>query len=478
MLTREAAIAALDREIVRLSFVEFLAFVQIRSDDPLNPTVAMWQPWDYLTKRASAWETGQSEVILKARQLGYTWLVSAYLVWRARNGWACAVISKGQLEARAVLARCRFIEARLPAHLRAGNVDRIFKADSCEYPSGGSILAFPSTEDAGVSFTLQLVAMDEFAFHPYGSANRGAITPALSAGGQMLILSTADPALGPSGDFHDLYWASKEDRTPYQAHFEPWHARPGRDAAWLARERAAFTGMAEEFDAFYPETDAAAFVARSGLVYPQFDVSRHVQEARIPWEDCTRKVAGVDWGGGDPSAVTIMGLEPARKHLHQYGEWAQTGPVSVPDIAEQIRRWPGVREVRCGADEPVAIVTLQNILGPNYDVQAADVRRAEGLGLIGMLLEDSDLIEVSRPRLTIDPSCKQSIAEFPGYRWATRVDPSDKTRYATRTPVDHHADLMDARRYAAMELLALLTMNYTTLPTKTLGGKPMARSAV
>ena len=79
-------------------------------------------------------------------------------------------------------------------------------------------------------------------------------------------------------------------------------------------------------------------------------------------------------------------------------------------------------------------------------------------------------------RLTIDPSCVDSLAEFPGYRWATKVDPNDKTRFATTTPVDHHADAMDARRYAVLEITAMLHED-TGPRVQTFTGRPPARKA-
>src|SRR5690606_215574 len=123
-----------------------------------------------------------------------------------------------------------------------------------------------------------------------------------------LILSTADPALGPAGFFHDMYWASKRGETGYTAIFEA-RRRPDRDADWYARERAAYAGQTERFQAFYPETDAEAFVGRSGLVYPMFSEARHVKAVHPwDWKASKRKVAGVDWGGGDPTAVTMLGM--------------------------------------------------------------------------------------------------------------------------------------------------------------------------
>ena len=434
------------RYLAHSYFLDFLRHVKVRSDDPLTPTIASWEPWPHLVQRAEAWQAGRSEVVLKARQLGYTWLEAAYLAWRARQGWACACISKGQLEARAVLERVRFVEEHLPDWLWERVV---FRADDASYPGGGSVRAFPSTVDAGVSFTFQCVAFDEAAFHPYGGANYAAIRPTVSAGGQMHILSTADPELGQSGFFHKTYWAAKRGESGYDAVFVPWHARPGRDAAWLARERAAFVGLPSAFDAYYPESDAEAFVGRSGLVYPQFSVETHVPKQHPwQWEASHRKVAAVDFGGGDPTAVVMLGMS-GRQHVHQFGEFYKRGPVGVDALAGYIGRWKGPGLVVCDPSEPVAIETLaQALRGTGWRAEAAENKRAEGLGFVGWLLDSK--------RLTIAAECVESVHEFAGYRWAQRVDPTSKDRYATSTPVDHHGDAMDARRYAVLELLGFL----------------------
>ncbi|MCR4373435.1 MAG: hypothetical protein NUW22_01140, partial [Acidobacteria bacterium] len=220
---RAAIRVAAERELVRREFVDFLGFMFIRSDDPLNPVVSKWLPWPYLIAQALFWALGVSEVILKDRQLGYSWLAAAFAVFRARNGAAVAVISKGQLEAREFLAKCAFVERHLPAHLRTAR-ERDIQTDKITFTdAGGVIMAFPSTPDAGVSFTFQLVIMDEAHFHPYAGPNYAALRPTVSAGGQIIILSTADPELGSFGWFPEMYWASKRGETGYASRFVPWH---------------------------------------------------------------------------------------------------------------------------------------------------------------------------------------------------------------------------------------------------------------
>jgi hypothetical protein len=385
-----------------------------------------------------------------------------YALYRAMySGWRVALFSVGQREARELLTRCRRAWFSLPPSKR-GIVN--WRTDDAEFDSGGRIMALPSSEDAGVSYTFQLAVMDELAFHPWGESNYAALRPTLSAGGQFIALSTANPRLGPSGLFHDLYMASAEGETPYTAVFIPWSARPGRDEAWLGVERAAYTGMPEEFDAFYPDSEEDAFVARQGLVFPQFDRHRHVGEQRVPIEDCVRVVAGIDFGGGDPTAIVVLGMD-SHHHVHQYAEFYKPGTVGVDQLINFLSQYP-IGTVVCDPTEPVAISTLQ---AQGIPAHGADNRRGEGLGMVAFLLEND--------KLTISPECKNSISEFPGYRWSDRTDPNDRTRYSTKTPVNHHADAMDARRYAIMELSWALR-GVTKLPSRTLSGKPLRRHAV
>lgn len=455
-------------EAATKSFTYFLSHCKVRSDDPMHPSPTPWLAWPYLTQRAEAWASMQSEVILKARQLGYTWLLAAYMDWRARNGWACGIVSKGEPEAYAVIDRARFIESQLPAWLQAGAK---FNAGTADYPGGGSLRAFATTPSSGVSWTFQCVAFDEFAFHKWGADNYAAIEPTTSAGGQMLIMSTADPTLGPSGIFHDLYWASKAEATGYHAHFEPWFSRPTRDEEWRKRARARYTGLPEEFDAYYPDSDHAAFTAKSGLVFPQFSEIRHIRIPKTKLEHCTRIVAGVDFGGGDPTAVVVLGLDK-QQHVHQYGEFYKRGSVGVDELAGFLRRsipTGHAATVVCDPSQGVAIETLNRATPSYIRVRPAENKRGEGLGMVAFLLEND--------RLSIDPSCKASIDEFPGYRWANKTDPNDRTRYATTTPVDNHADAHDARRYAVLEITAMLH-DGVRMPSRSLSGKPLARSAV
>jgi hypothetical protein len=79
-------------------------------------------------------------------------------------------------------------------------------------------------------------------------------------------------------------------------------------------------------------------------------------------------------------------------------------------------------------------------------------------------------------RFTIDPNCVKSVEEFYGYRWRESLDPNSKERYQTKTPVDHHGDLMDSRRYALGRIWKLIFTQGATVSS--VGGRPIATMAV
>ena len=432
------ALVRLEQESRPPPFPEFLSLLTI-NDAHRGPTP--FEAWPHLVTLAGEWAAGQSQVILKARQVGVSWLAAAYALYvgQYQSSSTVLALSQGQDEAYELLGKTRSLWESLPAHLQ-----RPLTTDSASrlaWVGGGRMIALPATQRAGRSYTATLVIADEAAMHPWAAQNYVAYKPTMDGGGQYLCISTAN---GASGFFHDMYFASAQGETPYQARFIPWFARPGRDNAWREQERRAFQGLPGEFAQEYPDTPAEAFVAHTGLVYPMFAAHHVTPEVPFEWDQAKWRVAGIDFGGGDPTAVVTLGVS-AREHVHQFGEFYQRGPVSTQDLGEylySVHNEAPFDAILCDGSEPVAIETLRRMGLPTF---AADKARAEGLGYVAFQLDNN--------RLTIDASCKHSLAEFNTYRWSERVDPFSKDRYATSTPVDHHGDAMDARRYAVMHII-------------------------
>lgn len=460
----------------------------LKENDPMQRGAMRFERWDYLVERAVAWQSGKSEIVLKARQLGFTWLAAAYALWLAlRPGTRILVISKGQLEAFAFISRVRFIYERLPDALKLPLVTD--NEGELKFQGGGTIMGLPSTRHAGRGFTGALLLFDENAFHVWAAMNWKGARGAVADVGQTIVMSTAN---GSVGHFHDMFVGATElqGRLPEMRRaaevaedagrfeeaaeirrasaaleaaaltpiFIPALARPGRSAEWLEAERAIYQGVPGEFTAEYPMNIDEAFVKLTGLVYPMFTPEKHISDwSPVKWEDCAYRVVAYDLGGGDPTAFVFLGAyrRPGDVwRIHQYGEWhapRDAGAISAEqanEILTQDKWMHGARltSVQCDPKEPSLAATLKSLYG--YPVEIANWKRGEGLGIVSRWLTDGTL--------TFHKRCEFTIGEFPSYRWQYHMDPNSREHYATNTPVDNHGDHMDALRYGMIYMHYLL----------------------
>lgn len=175
-------------------------------------------------------------VILKARQLGISWLVCAYVLWVSlfHSNQVVFLYSKGQSEANELLRRIKALFTRLPEKLREKLPYLMGKDNTRElgFSNGSVIRSMPATRTAGISFTASLVVLDEWAHQIWGGALYESVKPIMEAGGQLVIMSTAN---GMSNWFHELWSKAVRGANSFKAIFLPWWARPGRDMAWYAR---------------------------------------------------------------------------------------------------------------------------------------------------------------------------------------------------------------------------------------------------
>lgn len=238
---RQEAERRLEKEFARRNFVspdgeqpDFLDHVKILERSQLHSGVAggavPFEKWEYLIKLAAALVDNRLVMVLKARQLGFSWTTAAYAAWLLTFsvGTNVLMISKGQTEAFSLLDKVRFILKNLPSDWQAP-----LSPDSRSeigIPSRDSkVVALPSTEDAGRSETASVVIQDEADFHEYHAANYAAVKPTVDAGGQMVMGSTSNKR-NMSSLFKELYRGAPDNG--WSTLFVPWDARPGRDKKW------------------------------------------------------------------------------------------------------------------------------------------------------------------------------------------------------------------------------------------------------
>ncbi len=132
--------------------------------------------------------------MLKARQIGWSWLLAGVGLWKVKFSEASKglLISQGQDEASDLLGKAKFIERNLPQFLqmKQKHPDSQFLLD---FDCNDSVLkSMPSTEDAGRGTDATFIFRDELKAHPYGQQNFVSVGPCIDSGGQLVDLSTID----------------------------------------------------------------------------------------------------------------------------------------------------------------------------------------------------------------------------------------------------------------------------------------------
>lgn len=204
-------------------------------------------------------------IILKARQLGLTWLVLAIALWLMIFHPAQTVLlfSLRETEAKYLLGPERFggMLSRLPAYLRP----RVTTSNTVhvQFANESSIRAFPTS--AGDSYTATLAIVDEADLVPDLDRLLRSVEPTVEAGGKLVLLSRANKDL-PISHFKAIYGAAKKGENEYVRAFLPWHVRPGRDAEWYERKRRdsmANTHSLDNLHEQFPATDTEALAPDS-----------------------------------------------------------------------------------------------------------------------------------------------------------------------------------------------------------------------
>ena len=188
-----------------------------------------WQSWNFLLEIAQAFLIHKRVIILKARQLGLSWLVCAYCVWKAlfTENALILLMSQGESDAWRLIDKCRFIISRLPPELKL--VPEKDCRDELDFPIVRSqIKALASTERAGAGVDATLVVRDEADFHPYAEENYRAIGPAIDGGGQLIELSTRNPEKTDT-HFQMKFKMARAGQNTFYPVFLGRFARPIRD---------------------------------------------------------------------------------------------------------------------------------------------------------------------------------------------------------------------------------------------------------
>lgn len=139
----------------------------------------------------------------KSRHVMATWLTCGYLLWRARAypHQLILVQSKREEDVAALVydkepdqARISFLEWALPQELRLAELPAMAKYCHLYFPNGSHIWGIPEGGHIIRSHNPSVLFSDEAAFQPeFGKAYTAAL-PAITHGGQLIVVSSAEPS--------------------------------------------------------------------------------------------------------------------------------------------------------------------------------------------------------------------------------------------------------------------------------------------
>lgn len=231
-----------DLETCRTDPAYFIrTYVIIDNAQPGNENDASTMPFDLWDAQADLLTSMRLErllLILKARQLGISWLVCAYVLWLCLfyPGRLVLMFSIGQDEANEMLRRVSVMYHRLPQAMRIALPSVIKENKSAmTWANESRVESLPTTRNAGSGYTASLVVLDEFSKNQWAQELYTAVKPTIDGGGSMIILSSAN---GTGNLFYDLCEKAmnKEGRFTFQ--FLPWWARPSRTSEWYKQTEA------------------------------------------------------------------------------------------------------------------------------------------------------------------------------------------------------------------------------------------------
>ncbi len=233
-----------------------------------DATVREWvlfHLWPAQSRTLKSIFTNLLVIILKARQLGQTWLVLGFALWLMLFHPAATVLlfSKRDDEAVHLLDfRLKGMYQRLPDWMKCRAVETD-NDHEFRFSNGSVAFAFPTT--AGDSYTATLAIVDEADLTPDLNRLMRAVKPTIDGGGRMILLSRSDKKQ-PMSEFKAIYRAAKAGLSPWKSVFLPWYVRPERDQAWYESQKADILSRTSSLDDLheqYPATDTEALSPRS-----------------------------------------------------------------------------------------------------------------------------------------------------------------------------------------------------------------------
>lgn len=211
-------------------------------------------------------DSNQLTVILKARQLGISWLSLTYALWNMmfRPIATVSIFSRREEDSAYLMGpeRLRGVYENLPGWMRTGYKPSTDRVHHWVLANKSSVRAFSTSSGDGYVSTLAVI--DEADLSPDLNDLMRSVKPTIDTGGKMILLSRVNKD-EPESEFKNIYRSAREGKNSWKPIFLPWYAHPGRSLEWYENQKRDIisrTGSLDELYEQYPETDDQALSSR------------------------------------------------------------------------------------------------------------------------------------------------------------------------------------------------------------------------
>lgn len=357
--------------------------------------LATWIPfhlWPEQRHTLDLIHSDQKIIVLKARQLGLTWLVLCYILWLMlfRPIITALVFSRRDDEAMYLLSdeRLKGVYKRLPEWLREMTIDWQVIRDSAHnwlLANGSICKAFPT--GTGDSYTANIALVDEADLVPDLNVTLKSVEPTVEHGGKLILISKSDKKK-PQSEFKNIYRAAKSRLNDWTPIFLPWYVRPARDQKWYEaqkRDIMSRTGSDDDLKEQYPATDTEALSPKTldKRFAPVWLEQCYVEQKPIPLPDDAPSIPGlVIWEEPQPDEEYVIGIDPA-----------EGNPTSNDSALQVLKKSTGEQVAKLkGKIQPAVMASYAHQIGMYYnEASLLPERNNHGHAVIMWLAEHSSL---------------------------------------------------------------------------------------
>lgn len=282
--------------------------------------------------------------------------------------------------------------------------------------------------------TLSGVFFDEVALMPRSFVEQ-ALARCSVSGSKMWFNCNPD---NPSHWFYNEWIRKADSKNALYIHFT-MDDNPALSEKVKNRYKRLYSG------AFYDRFVLGKWTASEGIVYPMFDVKKHVF-AEIP-ADCERYIISCDYGTVNPSSFGLWGLSGGvwyRISEYYYASKREGSSRTDEEHYTALDQLAGGRKIDKIILDPSASSFIECIKRHGkYRTVKADNDVVTGIRRVSTALKEG--------RLKFHESCRDIIREFSLYRWADKA--------GTDAPVKDNDHAMDDMRYFVSEIFGENTGN-------------------